>query len=257
MSRPTHSLLVLIVFLHVTGLGLIAPVLPELVTSLAGSERAGASWVGVLTAAAAATQFLFAPVLGTLSDRFGRRPVLLASVLGATTDFALVLLAPSLWWLVLGRLIGGAAGGVMPMARAFAADLTGAPDRAWAFARLSAAFALGFVVGPALGGLLGEAQPRLPFLIAAGLSLVNAAITGWGLDESRPVPGGRTPALAALSPLRPLLWLWARRDLRRLTLTLVASACRVRRCTAPSCCIRSPFWTGPHSSTGWRWPAPH
>ena len=182
-----------IVFVLVTlgldamGVGLIAPIVPGLVQQLAHlpPERA-APWVGALIAAYAGVQFFMAPLLGALSDRFGRRPVILLSVAGIGADYILLALAPSLWWLFVGRLIAGATSANVAAATAFIADVTGEEDRSSRFGLIGATFGAGFVIGPAIGGLLGEYGLRLPFYAAAALSFANLLYGCLVLPESLP-----------------------------------------------------------------------
>ena len=131
-------------------------------------------------------QFLFSPVLGSLSDRFGRRPVILLSNFGLGLDYILMALAPTLRWLFVGRVISGITAASISTAGAYIADVTPPEQRAAKFGMLGAAFGVGFVVGPALGGVLGDIDPRLPFWVAAGLSLTNALYGLFVLPESLP-----------------------------------------------------------------------
>ncbi len=171
--------------LDALGVGIIAPIVPGLVQELAHlpPEKA-APWVGALIAAYAGVQFFAAPLLGALSDRFGRRPVILASVVGIGIDYVLLALAPSLWWLFLGRLIAGATSANVAAATAFIADVSSEEDRARRFGLVGATFGAGFVIGPALGGLLGEHGLRLPFYAAAALAFANALYGIFVLPES-------------------------------------------------------------------------
>lgn len=208
--------------IDVMGIGLIIPVLPGLVKELAGSEAAGARSIGWLTASYAIMQFLFAPILGSLSDRFGRRPVLLLSLLGMALDYLVLFFAPNLWWLLLGRLIAGVTGASLTVANAYIADVTPPQERARSFGLLGATFGLGFILGPALGGFLGEHSHRTPFLVAAILSALNF-MYGWlVLPESLPA-SARNQALDRrnLNPFMPLKALAEYPILRNLTLTFV------------------------------------
>lgn len=191
--------------IDVMGIGLIIPVLPGLVKELAGSEAAGARFIGWLTAAYAVMQFVFAPVLGTLSDRYGRRPVLLLSLLGMAFDYVLLYFAPSLGWLLLGRLVAGVTGASLTVANAYIADVSPPEDRAKNFGLLGATFGVGFILGPALGGLLGDFGLRLPFLAAAGLTGLNFLYGLLVLPESLPASArGRRLSRSALNPFTPL-----------------------------------------------------
>ena len=172
-------------------LGIIVPVLPKLVLQFEGGDSASAATIfGVFSTVFAAMQFLCSPLLGALSDRLGRRPVILISNLGLGLDYIVMALAPSVGWLLAGRVIAGICAATFSTASAYIADVTAADKRAAGFGMLSAAFGLGFVVGPAVGGLLGSVDPRLPFWGAAVLSLANATYGLFILPESLP-PGRR------------------------------------------------------------------
>lgn len=221
--RPAALIFILITALiDIMGIGLIIPVLPGLVKSLAGSEADGAKYIGWLTAAYALMQFVFAPILGTLSDRFGRRPVLLLSLLGAGLDYLLLYFAPSLWWLLLGRLIAGVTGASLTVANAYIADVSPPEDRAKNFGLLGATFGVGFILGPALGGLLGNYGLHVPFLAAAGLTLLNVLYGYFVLPESLPTSArARGLSRRNLNPLLPLRALTEFPILRNLAWTFV------------------------------------
>ncbi len=155
-------------------LGLIMPILPKLVESFVNNDTANAARIfGLFGTVWAAMQFLFSPVLGGLSDRFGRRPVVLLSNFGLALDYVLMALAPSLTWLFVGRVISGITSASVSTAFAYIADMTPPERRAAVFGKVGVAFGAGFILGPAIGGLLGGMNPRLPFWGAAGLSLAN------------------------------------------------------------------------------------
>lgn len=180
------------IVIDVLAMGIIIPVMPHLVLEFEGGNDASAAAIyGVFGLVFAAAQFFFSPILGALSDRFGRRPVLLISVFGHGLDFILMALAPSLWWLFIGRVISGITAASFSTANAYIADITPPEKRAQSFGIVGAAFGLGFVIGPAIGGIAGEFDARLPFWIAAGLCLVNAAYGYFVLPESLP-PERRT-----------------------------------------------------------------
>ena len=181
------------VALDMMAVGIVAPVLPNLIRAFQnGDGRSTAAYVGWFGSIWAAMQFLFSPVIGALSDRFGRRAVILLSNFGLGLDYLLMALAPSLGWLFVGRIASGITSASYPTAGAYISDVTPQKDRAARFGMLGAAFGLGFVIGPALGGLLGEVHPRLPFWVAGGLSLLNAAYGFFILPESLP-PEKRRP----------------------------------------------------------------
>jgi MFS transporter, DHA1 family, tetracycline resistance protein len=186
-SRAAFIFIFITVALDMLALGIIIPVLPKLIVEFEGGDIArAAGFAGVFGTVWAAMQFLFSPVLGALSDRYGRRPVILLSNLGLGLDYALMALAPTLPWLFVGRVISGITSASYPTAGAYIADVTPPEGRAAKFGMLGAAFGLGFVVGPAVGGLLGGVSLRLPFWVAGGLSLANAAYGFFILPESLP-----------------------------------------------------------------------
>jgi DHA1 family tetracycline resistance protein-like MFS transporter len=162
------------VLLDTLGVGLIIPVGPRLVGSFLGDDlRAASHYFGLLFSLYSVMQFFFAPVLGALSDRFGRRPVILLSLLGAATSYLLSGFAPTLGWLFVGRTIAGITGASFSAAGAYVADVTPPERRAQGFGMIGAAFGLGFILGPALGGLLGDLGLRIPYFVAAGLNFLN------------------------------------------------------------------------------------
>ena len=173
------------VALDMLALGMIAPVLPRLIAGFLHNNTASAAqMLGIFGTVFAGMQFFFSPVLGSLSDRFGRRPVVLLSNFGLGFDYMLMAWAPALSWLFLGRIIAGITASSIPTAQAYMADVTPREKRAAAFGILNAAFGIGFVLGPAIGGLLGNVNPRLPFLVAGSLSLVNGLYGLFVLPES-------------------------------------------------------------------------
>jgi len=175
------------VVLDMLALGITVPVLPKLVLGFEGGDSARAAHiVGLFGTLFAAMQFLFAPLLGAVSDRFGRRPAILLSNFALGADYVLMALAPTVSWLFLGRTISGICAASFSVPSAYIADVTPPEKRAAGFGFLGAAFGLGFVIGPAFGGLLGSIDARLPFWVAAGLSLANAAYGFFVLPESLP-----------------------------------------------------------------------
>ncbi|RHW17668.1 MFS transporter [Sphingomonas gilva] len=168
--RPAVAFILVTAMLDVMAMGIVIPVLPALIEEFAGSAASAGVWNGTLVALWAAMQFLFSPVIGSLSDRYGRRPVILISTLGLAADWVLMALAPNLWWLAVGRILGGITSSSFTAVYAYMADITPPEGRARAYGLIGAAFGLGFVAGPALGGVLGEFDARLPFWVAAGMS---------------------------------------------------------------------------------------
>ncbi len=175
------------VFIDMLGIGIIIPILPELIREFVGGGSALAGrWYGILAATYAVTQFFFAPLLGALSDRVGRRPVILISLFGLGIDYIIMGFAPTLGWLFVGRLIAGVMGASATTANAYIADVSKPENRARNFGLIGVAFGLGFIFGPAIGGLLGSIDLRLPFFASAGLALVNWLYGFFVLPESLP-----------------------------------------------------------------------
>jgi DHA1 family tetracycline resistance protein-like MFS transporter len=175
------------VMLDMLALGMIIPVLPKLIEAFEGGNTArAAEMVGVFGTTWALMQFVASPVLGALSDRFGRRPVILLSNFGLGLDYVLMALAPTLWWLFVGRLVSGVTSASVVTAFAYVADVTPPDRRARAYGVMGAAFGAGFVIGPALGGALSAIGPRAPFWVAAAFSLLNALYGVLILPESLP-----------------------------------------------------------------------
>jgi DHA1 family tetracycline resistance protein-like MFS transporter len=186
-GRAAFAFIFVTVLLDMLALGIIVPVLPKLIIRFEhGDMSMAATQTGIFAFVWAAMQFVFAPVMGALSDRFGRRPVVLLSNFGLGCDYLLMALAPTLSWLFVGRVISGITAASFPTANAYIADVTPPENRAAKFGMLGAAFGLGFVVGPALGGMLGGMGLRYPFWAAAILSLANALYGFFILPESLP-----------------------------------------------------------------------
>lgn len=184
-GRAAFAFIFITVALDMLALGVIIPVFPQLVVEMnGGSEAEAAHWVGFAGTLWALMQFVAMPIVGALSDRVGRRPIVLLSNFGQGIDYIFMALAPTLWWLLLGRLISGVTSASVSTAYAYVADVTAPEKRAGAFGALGAAFGLGFVIGPALGGVLGDVDPRLPFWVAAGLCLLNGLYGLFVLPES-------------------------------------------------------------------------
>jgi len=185
--RAAVAFILITVLLDMLALGMIIPVLPNLIEAFRGGDTArAATTLALFGTVWAAVQFFAAPVLGSLSDRFGRRPVVLMSNFGLGFDYVLMALAPTLGWLFVGRLISGVTAASIPAAFAYIADVTPADKRARSFGLMGAAFGIGFIVGPVLGGVLSRGGPRLPFWVAAALSLTNAMYGLFVLPESLP-----------------------------------------------------------------------
>lgn len=229
--KAAIAFILVTLFIDILGIGIIIPVLPELVKELVGEDVvvaqtveavaplvesqavdgvvapdsslsfSRAAWyVGVIGAAYALMQFLFAPIVGGLSDQFGRRPVILISLFGLGIDFLLQGFAPNIWWLLVGRLLAGVMGASFTTANAYIADVSTDETRARNFGFVGMMFGLGFTIGPALGGLLGEMNLRLPFFVAAGLALVNWLYGFFVLPESLPPEKRRSFTLSDANP---------------------------------------------------------
>ncbi|MBE3027548.1 MFS transporter [Janthinobacterium sp. BJB1] len=203
------------VALDAVGIGLIFPILPALLRDVTHAANV-APYIGIMTALYALMQFVFAPVLGALSDRLGRRPVLLLSLAGAAVNYLFLAFAPSLWMLLLGRAIAGLTSANVSVAAAYITDISPEETRARRFGLLNAMFGAGFIIGPVLGGALGDYGLRLPFMAAAILNAGNLLLALFALPESR-MPTRETIDLAALNPLRPLRWVLSQKSLLPIT----------------------------------------
>lgn len=189
-------------FLDVLGLGIVIPVFPELVTDFLDGDVSRASvYYGFLASSFALMQFVFAPVLGALSDRFGRRPVLLIALFGFGVNYLILAWAPTLAWLFVARILSGIMGASFTTAHAYIADISTRHNRAANFGLAGAAFGLGFIFGPALGGLLGHLGPRVPFLVSAAIVLLNWLYGLLILPESLPAERRRPVSLREANPL--------------------------------------------------------
>lgn len=224
-GAPRKAALVFILitlFIDILGIGIIVPVLPELVKELISTERVledgsteivtddamAGIYVGVIGAAYALMQFFFAPILGALSDRFGRRPIILGSLFGFGIDFLVQGFAPNITWLFFGRLFAGVMGASFSTANAYIADISTPENRARNYGMVGMMFGLGFIIGPALGGVLGTVSLRLPFFVAAGLALVNWMYGYFVLPESL-APENRSPfQLRKANPLGAPVMAW-------------------------------------------------
>jgi len=217
-SRPAAVIFILVtVTLDILAMGLIIPVLPKLILDFLGGRMTdAATWSARFAVVFALMQFVFSPVLGVISDRFGRRPVILLSNLGLGLDYIVMAMSPTLSWLFLGRIISGITTSSIPTAMAYIADVTQKEKRAGAFGMIGVAFGIGFIFGPAIGGLLGDVNPRLAFWVAAGLSLANWL---WGflfVPESLPEQQRKEFSLRRANPLGSLKLLRSHHELWRL-----------------------------------------
>ena len=184
--QPGLPFILVTVFLDTLGFGLVIPVLPALLATMTPDKQSQACWYGLLLGSYGLAQFFSAPLLGAISDRYGRRSVLLVSIFGLGFNFLLTALSPWLWLLLVSRLIGGASGASFTVAGAYAADVTSKEERSQSFGLLGAIFGLGLICGPILGGLLTTYDLRLPYFAAAGFSLLNWAYGFFVLPESLP-----------------------------------------------------------------------
>lgn len=204
--KPALSFIFLTLLIDIIGLGIIIPVLPALIQELTGGSLADASrYGGWMLFAYAFMQFIFAPILGGLSDRFGRRPVLLVSLFGFGLDYFMMAMAPTIGWLFAGRIIAGIMGASFTTAAAYIADISTPEKRAQNFGLIGAAFGLGFIIGPMIGGFLGAYGSRIPFLAAAGLTLLNWLYGFFILPESLPVQNRRKFDWSRANPIGSLM----------------------------------------------------
>ena len=221
MSRGAIPFILITLALDAMGIGLILPVMPGLIREVTGGDLAQAAlWGGILATTFAVMQFLFGPVLGNLSDRFGRRPVLLTSLAIMAADYVVMAVAGSLWLLFAGRIVGGITAGTQSTAMAFIADVSTPEEKSARFGLVGAAFGAGFVAGPLLGGLLAELGTRAPFWAAAGLAAANLALGAAVLPETvtdrirrrfewrRANPFGAFASMGRLPGVRTLLLLF-------------------------------------------------
>ena len=206
MKRPLFVIFSTIA-LDAIGIGLIFPILPRLLEDVTHARNI-APYIGIMIALYAGMQFLFAPMLGALSDRLGRRPVLLISLTGAAINYVVMAFAPQLWMLLLGRALAGLTSANISVAMAYITDISPEDTRARRFGLFNAMFGIGFIIGPVLGGLLGDYWLRLPFIAAAVLNACNLLLALFLLPESH-TPTQEKIDLATLNPLRPLGWLFS------------------------------------------------
>ena len=205
LKKRAVRFVLLTVFIYSAGFGIIMPVLPDLIRELSGATLSEATRIGAwIGAFYAIFQFLLGPLMGNLGDRFGRRPIFLLSLTGFGIDFILMGLAPSILWLFVGRSIAGGLGAIFGPANSAMADLSTEEDRAASFGKVGAAFGLGFILGPALGGFLAEWGTRIPFFVAAALALSNAAYGFFVFPETMPVANRRPMILSRANPVGAL-----------------------------------------------------
>ena len=203
--KATIGFIFITLIIDITGLGLIIPVVPKLIEELTGEGISQASeYGGWLTFTFAIMQFLFSPILGGLSDRYGRRPVLLFALLGLALDYLFLSFAPTLAWLFMGRAISGITGASITTATAYIADISTKENRAQNFGMIGAAFGLGFIIGPVLGGLLGTYGARVPFIVAAALTFINCLYGYFVLPESLKPENRRAFQWSRANPLGTL-----------------------------------------------------
>jgi DHA1 family tetracycline resistance protein-like MFS transporter len=236
---PPHRRRAAVIFIFITvvidslGFGIIIPVLPKLVQQFMGNDAArGATMFGVFGTVWALMQFFFAPLLGAVSDHSGRRPVILISCFGLGLDYIVMALAPNIGWLLFGRIISGICAASFSTAGAYIADVAPPEKRAGAYGMIGAAFGVGFVLGPALGGVLGNIDPRLPFWGAAGLALLNATYGLFVLPESLPPEKRDVFSWQKANPVGSLQLLRSHSDL--LGLATVNFLFQLAHCVLPS-----------------------
>ncbi len=211
-GRASVIFVLITLFIDILGMGLVFPILPRLIQSLLGGEIAEASFVyGLLVAVYAVMQFFCAPILGALSDRFGRRPIILMALAGLGLDYLLLSVAPTIWWLVLGRVVAGLFGATFTPATAYIADVSPPEKRAANFGLIGVAFGLGFIAGPALGGLLGQSNVRLPFMVCAALTFLNFLFGLLVMPESLPRHNRRPVNWTQTNPVGALRAVWGYR----------------------------------------------
>lgn len=205
------------ILLDVIGLGIIIPVIPKLIQELIDCDLStAATYGGWLLFTYAAFEFLFAPIMGGLSDQFGRKPILVGSLFGFTLDYLLLAFAPTIGWLFVGRIIAGILGASYTSGTAYMADISTPENKAQNFGLIGAAFGLGFIIGPVIGGLLGEFGSRVPFFAAAGFSLLNCLFGYFVVPESLAKENRRPFNIRRANPLSSIIQLRRYPELRRL-----------------------------------------
>ncbi|OCA79921.1 tetracycline resistance MFS efflux pump [Chryseobacterium contaminans] len=221
-KKAATGFIFITLLIDITGWGIILPVVPKLIKELIhGDISQAAQYGGWLGFAYAFTQFIFSPVVGNLSDRYGRRPVILISLFGFAADYIFMALAPSIGWLFLGRIIAGLTGASISTASAYIADISTHEDRAKNFGMIGAALGLGFIIGPVMGGLLGHYGARIPFYAAAGLCLLNFLYGYFILPESLDQSKRRPFEWKRANPIGSLLFLKKYREISGLIIALI------------------------------------
>ena len=226
--QPALGFIFITLFLDILGIGLIAPIGPSLIKSFLSGDAASVSaqaaqYVGWFSALYAIMQFLFSSVLGSLSDKYGRRAVILISLAGSALDYLLLAFAPSLWWLFVGRIIAGLTSANIATVSAYIADVSPPEKRAQNFGLIGAAFGVGFIFGPAIGGLLGSINVRLPFYVVAGITAINFLYGLFVLPESLSLENRRAFSWVRANPVGSLLALAKYPVVLSLTATIVLS----------------------------------
>lgn len=206
MQNRAYLFILATLMIDAIGIGIVFPIMPDLMDRVgAGSTGEGAFWGGILMASYAGALFLFAPIIGNLSDAYGRKPVLIAALLVLAIDYVIMALAEVFWVLLIGRILAGVAGATYTTATAYIADISSAKERSARFGMIGAAFGLGFVMGPAIGGIAAEWHITAPFWIAAGMSTLNVIFGLFVLPESLQANKRRSFALRDLNPFKSIL----------------------------------------------------
>ncbi len=222
MPNPSMMVVLITVMINMMGVGLAWPILPLLVKDLTGANVSEiALTYGAIAIGFSVMQFAVAPFMGILSDRFGRKPIMLISLCALGADNIMLALAPSIGWMLAGRLIGGAFASTMAIANAYVADTTEEKDRAKGFGLIGAAFGVGFVIGPVLGGFLGEIDLRLPFWFAAAISFLNAGFGWFFLQESLPAHKRKARTISKSNPLSSIYWIFTTSGLSLIALVVL------------------------------------
>jgi len=206
ISNSATTFIFITVVIDMLGIGLVWPIMPKLIEEMTGGPVSNAATIyGLLVSGYALMQFLFGPIMGILSDRYGRRPIILISLAGLGVDYVILALAPNLTWIVVGRLMAGVLGATVSTSNAFIADVTPKDKRAAAFGMIGAAFGVGFIFGPLIGGVLGNIDLRYPFYLAAAISLLNVTFGYFVLPESLPLKKRRAIRWKEANPLSALM----------------------------------------------------